>query len=389
VTVVGSLNTDISLAVPHLPGPGETVLSAASAVIGGGGKGANQAVAAARLGAAVRMVGCCGDDEFGTRLRAGLAAEGVDASGVRVVAGAASGVALITVDAAGENSIAVAAGANGLAGPDEVTAAFAAPCEALVASAEIPARVLAGVLGRARGAGATCVLNLAPAPAGAAGLLAGGVDWLVVNEQEAAAVLGRPVTRPEGAPAAALALARMAGGTRSSPWRGRCARPAAGQPRARIRPRVTRQVQRERDSVGAGDAFVAALAVALAAGRRAERRCGPRARWARRRPPARGAGRAAPPGRRARHRRALAGAGPVSARRRRLRPRVSEHDRRPQVVLGGDRVAGPLVHGMQVVVRGVLRRGRAVGEAVQQVGGHAFGECCRPPVQAEVVHPAE
>ena len=153
MTVVGSLNTDISLAVPHLPGPGETVLSAASAVIGGGGKGANQAVAAARLGAAVRMVGCCGDDEFGTRLRAGLAAEGVDASGVRVVAGAASGVALITVDAAGENSIAVAAGANGLAGPDEVTAAFAAPCEALVASAEIPARVLAGVLGRARGAG--------------------------------------------------------------------------------------------------------------------------------------------------------------------------------------------------------------------------------------------
>src|SRR5215831_3187165 len=115
VTVVGSLNTDISLAVPHLPGPGETVLSAASAVIGGGGKGANQAVAAARLGAAVRMVGCCGDDESGARLRAGLAAEGVDASGVRVVAGAASGVALITVDAAGENSIAVAAGANGLA----------------------------------------------------------------------------------------------------------------------------------------------------------------------------------------------------------------------------------------------------------------------------------
>ena len=71
VTVVGSLNTDISLAVPHLPGPGETVLSAAAAVIGAGGKGANQAVAAARLGAAVRMVGCCGDDEFGARLRRG------------------------------------------------------------------------------------------------------------------------------------------------------------------------------------------------------------------------------------------------------------------------------------------------------------------------------
>src|SRR5215470_9320029 len=213
VTVVGSLNTDISLAVPHLPGPGETVLSAAGAVVGAGGKGANQAVAAARLGAAVRMVGCCGDDEFGAQLRAGLAAEGVDAGAVRVIAGAASGVALITVDAAGENAIAVAAGANGLGGEEEVAAAFAAPCDAVVASAEIPPGVLAGVLGRAREAGATCVLNLAPAPDGAAGLLAGGVDWLVVNEQETAAVLGWPVAGdpggPGGARAAASELVRM------------------------------------------------------------------------------------------------------------------------------------------------------------------------------------
>jgi len=270
VTVVGSLNTDISLAVPHLPGPGETVLSAASAVTGGGGKGANQAVAAARLGAAVRMVGCCGDDEFGAQLRAGLVAEGVDASGVRVVAGAASGVALITVDAAGENSIAVAAGANGLAGPDEVTAAFAAPCEALVASAEIPAGVLTGVLGRARGTGATCVLNLAPAPAGAAGLLAGGVDWLVVNEQEAAAVLGRAVTGSDDAPAAALALAGMTGGHAVITLGAAgavLARPgAAGAPDTPAAVTVPGFRVASVDSVGAGDAFVAALAVALAAG---------------------------------------------------------------------------------------------------------------------------
>src|SRR5215831_15593644 len=264
VTVVGSLNTDISLAVPHLPGPGETVLSAAGAVVGDGGKGANQAVAAARLGAAVRMVGCCGDDEFGARLRAGLAAEGVDASGVRVVAGAASGVALITVDAAGENSIAVAAGANGLAGPDEITAACAAPCEALVASAEIPAGVLGGVLGRARAAGATCVLNLAPAPAGAAGLLAGGVDWLVVNEQEAAALLGRPVTGPEGAPAAALALAAMAGGHAVITLG--AAGAVLGAPDTPAAVTVPGFSVASVDSVGAGDAFVAALAVALAAG---------------------------------------------------------------------------------------------------------------------------
>jgi ribokinase len=271
VTVVGSLNTDISLAVPHLPGPGETVLSAANAVIGGGGKGANQAVAAARLGAAVRMVGCCGDDEFGARLRSGLAAEGIDASGVRVVAGAASGVALITVDAAGENSIAVAAGANGLAGQDEVTAAFAAPCEALVASAEIPAGVLAGVLGRAREAGVTCVLNLAPAPPGAAGLLAGGVDWLVVNEQEAAAVLARPVTGLEGASAAALALAELAGG-HAVITLGAAGAVIAPPPRAAGAPDAPAAVPvpgfsvASVDSVGAGDAFVAALAVALAAG---------------------------------------------------------------------------------------------------------------------------
>ena len=269
VTVVGSLNTDISLAVPHLPGPGETVLSAAAAVIGAGGKGANQAVAAARLGAAVRMVGCCGDDEFGARLRAGLAAEGVDAGGVRVVAGAASGVALITVDDAGENAIAVAAGANGLAGADEVATAFAAPCEALVVSAEIPAGVLAGVLGRAREAGLLCVLNLAPAPDGAAGLLARGVDWLVVNEQEAAAVLGRPVTGPDAARDAAAGLAGL--GARNvvvtlgsagavlahAPGAAGATAGVTGVPGFRVA---------SVDSVGAGDAFVAALAVALAAG---------------------------------------------------------------------------------------------------------------------------
>jgi ribokinase len=259
--VIGSLNTDISLAVPHLPGPGETVLSPAGAVIGSGGKGANQAVAAARLGAAVRMVGCCGDDEFGGRLRAGLVAEGVDASGVRAVAGAASGVALITVDTSGENAIAVAAGANGLAGGDEVAAAFAAPCDVLVLSAEIPVGVLAAALERARGARVMSVLNLAPMPAGAAGLLAGGVDWLVVNEHEAALIDG-PGSGVGGAGTAAARLAGLgarhavitlgaAGAVLHGPGG---AATVPGFPVASV------------DTVGAGDAFVGALAVALAAG---------------------------------------------------------------------------------------------------------------------------
>jgi ribokinase len=198
VTILGSLNTDISVAVARLPGPGETVLGSA-AQIGPGGKGANQAVAAARLGASVRMAGCRGADDFGDRLAAGLSAEGVDVAGVRAVAGASSGLALITVDTAGENVITVAPGANALAGEPEVAAAFAAGCDVLVLSAEVPAATLASALARARVAGITTVLNLAPVPEGAADLLAGGVDWLVVNVTEAAAVLGRPLTAPDEA----------------------------------------------------------------------------------------------------------------------------------------------------------------------------------------------
>ena len=178
VTVLGSLNTDISLPVPHLPGPGETVLATAAASIGTGGKGANQAVAAARLGAATAMVGCCGQDEFGARLRAALTAEGIDVTGLRPVAGVASGLALITVDPAGENVIAVAPGANALAGEAEVAAAFGAPSDALVLSAEIPVPVLAAALRRANAEGVRSVLNLAPAGlAGGQRARSGGAAW--------------------------------------------------------------------------------------------------------------------------------------------------------------------------------------------------------------------
>ena len=268
VTVLGSLNTDISLLVPHLPEPGETVLASAAATFGAGGKGANQAVAAARLGAAVSMVGCCGDDEFGARLRAGLAAEGVGVTGLRAVPGVASGLALITVDPAGENSIAVAAGANGLAGDAEVAAAFAQPCDVLVLSAEIPAGVLGAALRRARAAGVATVLNLAPVPEGAAGLLAERPDWLVVNAQEAAALAGRPAdaTPADEAPLGrdgAAALAAGLGGGQVVVTLGAAGAVLAGPSGTAAVPgfRVTAV-----DTVGAGDAFVGALAVALASG---------------------------------------------------------------------------------------------------------------------------
>jgi ribokinase len=267
VTVLGSLNTDISLAVPHLPAPGETVLAAAAATFGTGGKGANQAVAAARLGAAVRMAGCCGGDEFGARLRAGLAAEGIDVAGLRAIPGAVSGLALITVDPAGENSIAVAPGANGLAGEAEVAAAFAQPCDVLVLSAEVPAATLAAALRQARTGRVRTVLNLAPVPGEAAALLAEGPDWLVVNAQEAAAVAGQPADDgpddPARAQAVAASLAAGPAGGHVVVTLGAAGAVLAGRSGMAAVPGFAVTAV---DTVGAGDAFVGALAVALASG---------------------------------------------------------------------------------------------------------------------------
>jgi ribokinase len=261
LAVIGSLNMDVSVAVRRLPGPGETVLGS-GAVIGPGGKGANQAVAAARLGGMVRMAGCTGDDEFGARIRAALAAEKVDIGGVRAVPGSISGLALITIGEAGENTIAVAPGANSMAGDPEIAAALAGACDLLVASAEIPAAALSSVLAAARTRQVPCLLNLAPAPGDAAALLRGGVDWLVVNESEAAAILGRAVSGLADAGRAARDLGEL-GAVRAvvtaGPRGAALAEPAGSQAIAGFRVASI-------DSAGAGDAFVGALAVALAAG---------------------------------------------------------------------------------------------------------------------------
>src|SRR5271166_1315485 len=189
VTVLGSLNMDISVTVPRLPEPGATVLGSA-ARFAPGGKGANQAVAAARLGADVRMAGCVGDDDFGRQLLAGLEQEKVDTSDVRTVPGVPTGLAMISVDPAGENLITVAPGANHEVGAGEVAAATGRPGDVLVICAEIPVPAIKASLARASRTGARCILNLAPAPqtpAEVADIVAGGVDWLVVNETEAAA----------------------------------------------------------------------------------------------------------------------------------------------------------------------------------------------------------
>ena len=256
VTVLGSLNMDISVTVPRLPEPGATVLGS-DARFTPGGKGANQAVAAARLGADVRMAGCVGDDDFGQRLLAALRDEEVNADGVRVTADAPTGLAMISVDHAGENIITVAPGANHEVGDEELAAA-AGPGDILVICAEIPVPAIKAALARA----ARCVLNLAPAPPDAAAIVAVGVDWLVVNETEAAAVLGRPVSGLAEAGQAAAALI-TAGARHAVVTAGAHGAALAG-------PDATATISAFRvdavDTVGAGDTFVGALAVTLAAG---------------------------------------------------------------------------------------------------------------------------
>ena len=260
VTVLGSLNMDISVTVPRLPEPGATVLGSAARFTPGG-KGANQAVAAARLGADVRMAGCVGGDDFGRRLLAALRDEGVGHDGVRVTQDAPTGLAMISVDHAGENIITVAPGANHEVG-DEQVAAAAGRGDILVICAEIPVEVIVAALARHRAS----ILNLAPVPeppADAAAIVAAArPDWLVVNETEAGAVLGRPVRGLAEAGQAAAALT-TAGARHAVVTAGAHGAALAG-------PDGTGTVSAFRvdavDTVGAGDTFVGALAVALAAG---------------------------------------------------------------------------------------------------------------------------
>ncbi|MFW2274021.1 PfkB family carbohydrate kinase, partial [Burkholderia orbicola] len=131
VTVVGSLNMDLVVRAPRLPLPGETLAGHAFAQAAGG-KGGNQAVAAARLGAQVAMIGCVGADAHGAALRAGLEAEGIDCAGLATSASASTGVALIVVDDGSQNAIVIVAGGNG-----EVTTDTIARHEAALAAADV------------------------------------------------------------------------------------------------------------------------------------------------------------------------------------------------------------------------------------------------------------
>jgi ribokinase len=187
VAVVGSLNLDLVVRVARLPGPGETV-TGDDVFRNPGGKGANQAVAAARLGRRVAMVGRVGDDDAGRELLGSLEADAVDTSRVRVVAGVPSGIALITVSEDGENQIVVSPGANARLTPDDVGQAGAALGAATVTllQLEVP---LEAVAAAARAAGGTVVLNPAPVRDLPEELVA-DVDVLVPNRVELAQLAG-------------------------------------------------------------------------------------------------------------------------------------------------------------------------------------------------------
>lgn len=186
VCVVGSVNLDLSLGVDALPRPGETVL-ASSLTQAPGGKGGNQAVAAARAGAQVQFVGAVGDDAAAGQLRAHLEANGVGLDGAVEIPGP-SGTAIVVVDASAENTIVVAPGANGrFTLTDDRARAVVGNCDVMLTQLEIPVDTAVAAAQQARSAGAVVVVNASPAgqDPGSLGELAAAADVVITNEDEA------------------------------------------------------------------------------------------------------------------------------------------------------------------------------------------------------------
>ena len=253
VIVFGSINVDLVARVQRLPRPGET-LAGSRFAMAAGGKGANQALAAARAGATVRLFGCVGRDAMAPIALRNVREAGVDLTGVREV-GAPTGVALIHVDDAGENCITVVAGANAEARAAQVPDAVLNSATTLVMQLEVAIGQVTELAERARSRGARVVLNAAPAHVLPVNLL-DAIDVLVVNEAEAGVLTG--AGDGDDARSRCLRLAAcgrtviVTCGARGTvyAWRGELGE----QPAQRIDPV---------DTVGAGDACTAAIAAAL------------------------------------------------------------------------------------------------------------------------------
>lgn len=262
ITVVGSLNMDLVARSPHIPQPGETIIGGELLTIPGG-KGANQAVAAARLGAATAMVGKVGQDAFAAPLLQNLAEANIDHTFVRQDAAAATGAALIVVDDAGENSIVVTPGANHQLTPADVEGAEAiiTTAKVLLLQLEIPLDAVIKAAQMARSHGVTVILNPAPAQALPPELL-NAVDILIPNETETEILTGLPVGSPAEAELAAARL-RQQGVTTIIMTLGAKGALLIVDGQSRLIPPFSVTPV---DTTAAGDAFVGGLAVALAEG---------------------------------------------------------------------------------------------------------------------------
>lgn len=262
VVVVGSLNMDLVARTPRQPLPGETLTGTAFATLPGG-KGANQAVATARLGGSVAMIGCVGNDENGRTLLSNLDREAIDRQGVSVSATQPTGVALIIVDDASQNSIVVVPGSNAQVTPAEVDrfGNVLAGAKLVVCQLEVPLETVRHTLAIARRNGSATVLNAAPAfhlPADVLAL----VDWLVVNEVEASELSGLPIALPEDARQVAVRLRELGCGNVLITLGAQGVVAAYGD---ELRHYAAQKVQAV-DTTGAGDTFVGGFTAALAGG---------------------------------------------------------------------------------------------------------------------------
>jgi ribokinase len=260
VVVVGSINMDLVVRSPRFALAGETILGHTFDTIPGG-KGANQAVAARRMGAEVAIVGRVGDDEFGQTLRRNLAAEGINTECLQITPSESTGVALITVDDNGENTIIVVPGANGRLTVDDIEGArdLIAGADILLMQLEIPLPVVERAAQIASESGVTVMVNAAPART-LPGALLSTVDYLVVNETEALLVAGTTTGSHEEAARTLLSTGVrnvvVTLGPEGSLLVASDA-PSVAVPAYRVRPV---------DTTAAGDGFAGAFAVALADG---------------------------------------------------------------------------------------------------------------------------
>jgi ribokinase len=262
ITVVGSLNMDLVARAPHIPQPGETIIGGELLMLPGG-KGANQAVAAARLGAATAMVGKVGHDAFSAVLLENLTTANIDHRFVQQDMASATGAALIVVDDAGENSIVVTPGANHKFSATDVDAAEAVitGAKVLLLQLEIPMEAVIRAAQLARANGVTVILNPAPAQPLPAELLS-AVDILIPNETETEILTRMPVSNQAEVEMAAAKLREQGVTTVIMTLGAKGALLIDGDQQATVPPFSITPV----DTTAAGDAFVGGFAVALAEG---------------------------------------------------------------------------------------------------------------------------